>query len=312
MCIGFWWRLNCLWTVLAAAGIVVPHSAIATHHLSGISVSVGASLRVEYADLSLIGDREENQDRVQVLAKDGAVLLLAIDGMGGHSDGAKAAQLAIETIGEAFGRISRPVFDPIGFLHLAIGRAHLSLVTLGARLSLELRPRATCAVCLVQDDAAYFAHVGDSRIYHLRNGAVRERTRDHSHVELLLQEGVITEAEIAAHPMRNFVECCLGGDTWLPGMTITRQKRLEPNDVLMVCTDGLWSGLGDDWIGKLAGDSEGLSGGLRRLGEQSVRACGPYSDNTSAAALRYLGKDTGTGNRPGKAPEKPRQKAAAR
>ncbi|MBN8279122.1 MAG: protein phosphatase 2C domain-containing protein, partial [Gammaproteobacteria bacterium] len=174
-------------------------------------------MRVEYADLSLIGDREENQDRVQVIATEKAVLLLAVDGMGGHADGAQAAQLAIETVRDAFQRVTHPVFDPIGFLHLAIGRAHVNLVTLGARLSLEARPRATCAICLVQDDAAYFAHVGDSRIYHLRAGAVRERTRDHSHVELLLQEGVITEGEIAAHPMRNFVECCLGGDAWLPG-----------------------------------------------------------------------------------------------
>lgn len=261
-------------------------------------------MRVEYADLSLIGDREENQDRVQVIAADQTVLLIAVDGMGGHADGAKAAQLATETVRDAFSRVTHPVFDPIGFLHLAIGRAHVNLVTLGARLSLESRPRATCALCLVQDDAAYFAHVGDSRIYHLRNGGVRERTRDHSHVELLLQEGVITEAEIAAHPMRNFVECCLGGDAWLPGMTITRQKRLEPGDVLMVCTDGLWSGLGDDQIGALAaGVGQPLAGGLRRLGELSVRACGPYSDNTSAAALRYLGT--------GESPEKPRKPAKA-
>lgn len=255
-------------------------------------------MRVEYADLSLIGDREENQDRVQVIASDNAVLLIAVDGMGGHADGAKAAQLATETFRDAFSRATHPVFDPIGFLHLAIGRAHVNLVTLGARLSLEARPRATCALCLVQDDAAYFAHVGDSRIYHLRKGAVRERTRDHSHVELLLQDGVITESEIAAHPMRNFVECCLGGDAWLPGMTITRQKRLEPGDVLMVCTDGLWSGLGDERIAALATEGQPLPGGLRRLGEQAVRACGPYSDNTSAAALRYLGSsDT---------PDKPR------
>jgi serine/threonine protein phosphatase PrpC len=247
-------------------------------------------LRLEHADLSLIGDREENQDRVQVLAGEHATLLIAVDGMGGHADGAKAAQLAIETVRDAFNRITHPVFDPIGFLHLAIGRAHVNLVTLGARLSLEARPRATCAMCLVQDDAAFFAHVGDSRIYHLRNGAVRERTRDHSHVELLLQEGVITEEEIAAHPMRNFVECCLGGDAWLPGMTITRQKTLEPGDVLLVCTDGFWSGLGDEQIARLASEGEALSGALRRMAEQAVRACGPYSDNTSGAALRYLGK----------------------
>ena len=247
-------------------------------------------MRLEHADLSLIGDREENQDRVQVIVGEHATLLIALDGMGGHADGAKAAQLAIETVRDAFKRVTHPVFDPIGFLHLAIGRAHVNLVTLGARLSLESRPRATCAMCLVQDDAAFFAHVGDSRIYHLRNGTVRERTRDHSHVELLLQEGVITEEEIAAHPMRNFVECCLGGDAWLPGMTITRQKPLDPGDVLLVCTDGLWSGLGDDQIGKLASGNEALAVTLRRMGEQAVRACGPYSDNTSGAALRYLGK----------------------
>lgn len=246
-------------------------------------------MRVEHAKLSLIGDREENQDRVGVLQTENASLLIAIDGMGGHSDGARAAQVATETVTEAFKRVTHPVFDPIGFLHLAIGRAHLNLVTLGAKLSLEARPRATCALCLVQDDAAFFAHVGDSRIYHLRSGAVRERTRDHSHVELLLQEGVITEAEIPGHPMRNFVECCLGGDAWLPGMTITRQKRLEPGDVLLVCTDGLWSGLGDDRIAALATAGKPLASGLRKLGEQAVRASGPYSDNTSAAALRFLG-----------------------
>jgi PPM family protein phosphatase len=246
-------------------------------------------LRVEYADLSLIGDREENQDRVLVAAGEKAALLIAIDGMGGHADGARAAQVAADTIRDVFARTPQPVFDPVGFMHTAVGRAHGNLVTLGARLSLEARPRATCALCLVQDGAAYFAHVGDSRIYHLRNGKVQERTRDHSHVELLLQDGVITEDEIAAHPMRNFVECCLGGDSWLPGMSITRHKRLLRGDVLMVCTDGLWSGLGDDRIGTLGHGSEALATGLRRLGEQSVRACGPYSDNTSAAALRFLG-----------------------
>ncbi len=267
-------------------------------------------MRLEHADLSLIGDREENQDRVQVLVGEHATLLVAVDGMGGHADGAKAAQLAIETVRDAFNRITHPVFDPIGFLHLAIGRAHVNLVTLGARLSLESRPRATCAMCLVQDDATFFAHVGDSRIYHLRNGAVRERTRDHSHVELLLQEGVITEEEIAAHPMRNFVECCLGGDAWLPGMTITRQKPLEPGDVLLVCTDGFWSGLGDEQIAKLASGDEALAGALRRMAEQAVRACGPYSDNTSGAALRYLGKGPSTVRSAGQSTVK--HKAAAK
>jgi PPM family protein phosphatase len=244
-------------------------------------------LKLEYADLSLIGDRQENQDRVTVVVNDRAALLIAVDGMGGHADGAQAAHLAVETISELFRRSQHPVLDPQGFLHQILGRAHAALVALGASRPLDARPRATCALCLVQDGGAYWGHVGDSRIYHLRGGQVRDRSRDHSHVEILLQEGMISEAEVASHPMRNYVEACLGGDAWLPAMTITPRKPLSAGDVLLVCSDGLWTGVGDEQIAGLAADRENLDHGLRRLAEQAVRACGPYSDNTSVAALRF-------------------------
>ena len=71
-----------------------------------------------------------------------------------------------------------------------------------------------------------------------------ERTRDHSHVELLLREGLIGADQAHNHPMRNFVECCLGGEPLLPEMTLSRRaSRCEPGDVLLVCTDGLWAGV---------------------------------------------------------------------
>lgn len=243
-------------------------------------------MQIQHAELSLIGDRSENQDRVLVVAEQGATLMICVDGMGGHSDGAKAAEVASQTIAQAFSRSAKPVFDPQGFLHLAIGRAHTNLVAIGAEQSMDARPRATCAVCLVQDGAAYWAHVGDSRIYLLRGARVLERTRDHSHVELLLREGLISEAEIADHPMRNFVECCLGGDPRLPGMSITGQKTLAAGDMLLACTDGLWSGLGDEEIGETLGSKDELYDGLRMLGQQAVEACSPYADNTSAVAVR--------------------------
>jgi len=248
-------------------------------------------VQIEHAEVSLIGDRSENQDRVLVVAEKGATLMICVDGMGGHSDGAKAAEVASQTIAQAFSRAVKPIFDPQGFLHLAIGRAHTNLVAIGAEQSMDSRPRATCAVCLVQDGAAYWAHVGDSRIYLLRQSRVLERTRDHSHVELLLREGLISEEEIADHPMRNFVECCLGGDPRLPGMSITGQKSLTAGDMLLACTDGLWSGLGDDEIGQTLGSKEALYDGLSVLSQQAVEACGPYADNTSAVAVRlYNGK----------------------
>jgi serine/threonine protein phosphatase PrpC len=246
-------------------------------------------LQVECAELSLIGDREENQDRVAVAKDADTALLIAVDGMGGHADGARAAAVAAETIAESFRRTPHPVFDPQGFLHLTVGRAHANLVQLGSELRVEARPRATCALCLVQDGVAYFAHVGDSRIYHLRQRQLHERTRDHSHVELLLQEGLITQEEIADHPMRNFVECCLGGNAALPGMSIGSARRLQQGDLLMVCTDGFWAGLEDADVATLGAGNEPVDKALRRLAEQAVRNNGPYSDNTSAAALRWLG-----------------------
>ena len=243
-------------------------------------------MQIETAEISLLGDRTENQDRVLIKSSESATLMIVIDGMGGHADGAKAAEVASTTIAQAFSKVTRPVFDPQGFLHQAIGQAHTNLVSLGIELSMEARPRATCAVSLVQDGAAYWAHVGDSRIYLLRGASVGERTRDHSHVELLLQEGLITEAEIPDHPMRNYVECCLGGDMRLPFMTITGQKRLRPGDVLLACTDGLWSGLGDDEIAGSFSPDVSLEKGLQKLGKLAVSACEPYADNTSAVALR--------------------------
>lgn len=246
-------------------------------------------LQLESAELSLVGDRDENQDRVALVESPSAALLIAIDGMGGHADGGRAAELAMETIVAAFRRAPQPLLDPQGFLHLTIGRAHARLVEMGAGLRMEARPRATCALCLVQDGLAWFAHVGDSRIYHLRDHAVLKRTRDHSHVELLLQDGLISEEEINEHPMRNYVECCLGGNRTLPGMSIGAARRLEPGDLLLACTDGFWSGLEENDIATCGTDDESLEQGLARLAAEAVHANGRSSDNTSAAALRWLG-----------------------
>jgi PPM family protein phosphatase len=247
-------------------------------------------LQVEYADISLLGGREENQDRVAAAVAEHAAMLVVVDGMGGHADGARAAQVTQQVIVEAFWHSPQPLFDPLGFLHLTIGRAHQEVVKLGAQLPLEQRPRATCAVCLVQQHASWWAHVGDSRVYHLRQGALVTRSRDHSHVEILLREGLISAEQAHSHPMRNFVECCLGGDPILPDMSLTRRRPLQPNDVLLVCTDGLWGSFKDEEIVGELGTPGPLREKLVKLGERAVKRAGAGSDNTSAAALRWLGE----------------------
>jgi PPM family protein phosphatase len=247
-------------------------------------------LHIEHADLSLLGNREENQDRVAVAIGDGAALLAVVDGMGGHADGARAAEVAIRSMIGDFWDASRPLFDPQGFLHLAIGRAHDAVVELGRGLPPEIRPRATCAACLMQGSSAYWVHVGDSRVYQLRAGEVVARTRDHSHVELLLRSGRITESQAHDHPMRNYVECCIGGDPMLPEMSLSRRNMLKSGDVVLLCSDGLWSGLSDEQIATLSQDPErGLRDVLASLGQRALQSAAPYADNTTAAAVRWLG-----------------------
>ena len=248
-------------------------------------------MHIEHADLSLLGSREENQDRVAVAIGDGAALLAVVDGMGGHADGAHAAEVAVRSMVGDFWEESRPLFDPDGFLHLAIGRAHDAVVALGRGLPPEIRPRAPLAACLVQGSSAHWVHVGDSRVYQLRAGRVVARTRDHSHVELLLRAGRITEAQAHDHPMRNYVECCIGGDPVLPEMTVAGRQKLRSGDVLLLCSDGLWSGLTDEQVASLSQDPErDLREALAELGQRALAATTPYSDNTTAAALRWIGK----------------------
>ncbi|HVJ28694.1 MAG TPA: protein phosphatase 2C domain-containing protein [Gammaproteobacteria bacterium] len=247
-------------------------------------------MRVDHAKLTLPGHRTENQDRLDVVVGSEALLLIVVDGMGGHAHGARAAEVTVTTLKEAFAEVAQPVFDPQGFLTLSLARAHDRVVKLGDGVALDHKPRATCAVCLVQDGGAYWAHVGDSRIYLLRGGAIKTRTRDHSHVELLLREGLIAESEMRSHPMRNFVECCLGGDVPLPDMSVTARNKLEPGDVLLLCTDGLWSGVEDSDFGNASRDERTpIESMVRSLAERAVANNAPHSDNTSVAAARWLG-----------------------
>ena len=247
-------------------------------------------MQVEYAKVSALGNRNDNQDRAAVVVADDAAMLLVFDGMGGHSDGAKAAETGLRVVQQRFMASKLPVFDPQGFLYSALADAHDQVVALGHDVSVDFRPRATCAICLVQEHGSFWAHIGDSRIYQVRNGQVIRRSRDHSHVEVLIQEGAITEEEAQDHPMRNFVECCLGGDKAVPDMSITRRLPLEDGDVLLACTDGMWSGLSDADMATIGTPGkDNLAENLKKLSIMALNANAPYADNTTGTALRWLG-----------------------
>ena len=248
-------------------------------------------MKIEYAKVSALGDRQDNQDRAAVVVAEDAAIMLVFDGMGGHQNGAQAAKIGLKVVQDLFMASDLPLFDPQGFLYTAMARAHDEVVKIGADLAVDFRPRATCAVCLIQENGSWWGHIGDSRIYHLRQGKMIQRSRDHSHVEVLIQEGAITEEEALDHPMRNFVECCIGGDAPVPDMTITRKMPLQPGDVLLACTDGLWSGIPDQELAEIATRSiSNLADNLKALSVKALMMNAPYSDNTTGTALQWVGE----------------------
>jgi len=247
-------------------------------------------MKIEYAKVTALGDRQDNQDRAAVIVAEDAAIMLVFDGMGGHSDGAKAAEIGLNVIKDLFTSTSLPIFDPQGFLYMSMARAHDEVVRIGVDLAVDFRPRATCAVCLIQEGGSWWGHIGDSRIYQMREGNLMTRSRDHSHVEILIQEGAITEAEALDHPMRNFVECCIGGDAPVPDMSITRKMPLTPGDVLLACSDGLWSGMSDNEIADMATrPANSLADNLKALSMKALSVNAPYADNTTGTALLWVG-----------------------
>ena len=116
------------------------------------------------------------------------------------------------------------------------------------------------------------------------------RTRDHTRVEQLLAEGVITEEQVLSHPLRNFVDSCVGGDPDQPEFFLSGRRPLQEGDVLALCSDGVWSGVKDgDLAQALTAHASGIVDAAKGVVAKAVRASAPYSDNATLAALRWLG-----------------------
>ena len=160
------------------------------------------------------GPRHYNQDRLAYSYSKDALLLVLADGMGGHRNGEVAAQLAVKTLTDAFQRLAVPFLSsPAKFLIDHIQQVHDMIDNVTQREELIEAPRTTIVVAIIQRGFLYCAHVGDSRLYHFREGHLLFRTEDHSVVQSLYKKGMITKEEMATHPYKNKVYNCLGGET---------------------------------------------------------------------------------------------------
>lgn len=237
---------------------------------------------------SHIGGRAVNQDRMGYLYTKEALLLVLADGMGGHVRGEIAATVALQSLAADFRAQATPyVRKPERFLEEALDRAHDAIRRYAREHDMPDSPRTTVVACLVQHNHAVWAHCGDSRLYWLRRGQILGQTRDHSHIEYLIAKGQADASQRATHPDRNKLYNCLGAKT-PPRIEVSRQAGLEPGDMLLLCSDGLWSVLPDSEIAHRL-HTDGVVRAVPDLVAMATAIAGSHGDNTTALAIQWQG-----------------------
>ena len=232
------------------------------------------------------GGRKYNQDRVAYSYSRHALLLAVADGMGGHIHGEVAAQIAVQLLAEHFNQNAHPILDdPFRFLKITMHRAHEAILNYTEDHRLADSPRTTCVACIIQHDTAYWAHVGDSRLYFFRQGKPLDRTQDHSVVQRLFDQGRISEAQMATHPERNKIYNCLGGD-YSPEVTLSKKIPLLDGDALLLCSDGLWSMLSANEIASII-DAYPIERAMHEMMDHAEFRAGENSDNISAVGVAW-------------------------
>ena len=232
------------------------------------------------------GAREVNQDRIAYTYSREALLLVVADGMGGHLGGEIAAQIAVRLFVERFQQEAKPILrNPLKFMQDTMLRAHAALGSYASQFSMLETPRTTCVAAIVQGNHACWAHVGDSRLYLLRQGRLVATTKDHSKVQYLVDQGIIGPQDVALHPDRNKIFSCLGGMTE-PVIDLSKRTPLSNGDILVMCTDGLWSVYPHGEMATMLTSTPILTTAPQILREAERRG-GPEGDNVSAIIVRW-------------------------
>jgi serine/threonine protein phosphatase PrpC len=248
-------------------------------------------MRFAVYQVSRKGGREKNEDRMGYCYTRDAGLFALADGMGGHPKGEVAAQLALQTLAAVFQRDARPrLADPAAYLREAVAAGHRELQQYARRHGMSDTPRTTVVACVLQGDAAYWSHCGDSRLYLVRGDKLVARTRDHSYSEL--QEALNQVVPIAGAVNRNVLFTCLGSPGE-PMVDTVGPVKLQPGDRVLLCSDGLWGNVADTEIAAELARRQ-IADAVPELVERALRKGGEKCDNVTAIAFEWEGSEDGT------------------
>ena len=208
-------------------------------------------------------------------------LAIVADGMGGYEGGQEASRLAVETVMAVYRDFGGD--DPQAALIEGLQAAHEQI----RRYSFahpELRGMGTtCTAAAIVQEALYYVHVGDTRLYLIRDGQITRVTRDHSYEGRLVEAGMISAEEAEHHPQRNILTAALGTNPDLIMDSPGHPEPLRPEDVLLICSDGLWGLVRDAEILDAVENKSAEQAG-RELIELARERGGP--DNITVEILR--------------------------
>ena len=246
---------------------------------TGIEVSVQSDIGcLRQNNEDSYGYWEPEDDR-QFLRK--GRLAVVADGMGGYEGGQEASRLAVETLVEVYRDFGGD--DPQAALVEALQTAHEQIREYSFAHP-ELRGMGTtCTAAAIVQDALYYVHVGDTRLYLIRDRQITRVTRDHSYVGRLVESGMISPQEAENHPQRNILTAALGTNPDLIMDSPGQPEPLRPEDVLLICSDGLWGQVRDSEILDAVENKSAEQTG-RKLIELARERGGP--DNITVEVLR--------------------------
>lgn len=237
--------------------------------------------------------RENNEDNFFV--DEDAGLFVVADGMGGHAAGEVASRVAVDTIRELLQggidpdetRLDRQVLDPADVLRERL-RYAMNQASARIRREAQLNPAyagmgTTVAVLLIEGNVAHVAHVGDSRIYMMRDGALSRLTRDHTVVQQEIDAGRLTPELARQVPHRNYLTQSVGYHGPVEPDTATRP--VEAGDVFILCSDGLTDPLDDPRIADIIRNTH-PSDLAETLVNQAVAGGG--EDNVTVLTIRII------------------------
>lgn len=237
--------------------------------------------------LTSAGDRETNQDAMGHLINEDYGLFIVADGLGGYQSGEKAAQFFCQAMMQLAERYTDTIRSfPLDVLSAWIEDAVDEMKRLFGNDPTADEAHTTCAILFVNDLFVLTAHCGDSRVYRMSPRKVIWRTRDHSVLQKLLDQGEITEEEMGLHPEQNQLTRSINIAKSHP-VEVNLYPPMEPGETFVLCTDGFWEHVKPlEWL-QVAEPGSGRVE-LGKMARLSVLRAKGKSDNVTVQWVRYL------------------------